>query len=233
MNSSSGTIRENIITVRQKLRDACLKSGRSPENIKLLAVTKNVPPGMIKEALAAGVTDLGENRVQELMKKQEALGSGPQWHLIGHLQTNKVKYLVGRVSLIHSLDSFNLAAELNKLWLEREMQCNVLVQVNISGENSKYGLPAGEVCDFIKEVALMPSIRVRGLMTIAPFVEDPERTRPVFRELRLLSENLSLKFPELKLQYLSMGMTNDYTVAVEEGANIIRVGTALFGARIY
>lgn len=233
MNSSLLPIRENIISVRQKLRGACLRAGRSPEDIELVAVTKRVPAHVIKEALAAGVTTLGENRVQELIKKQEVLGTGPQWHLIGHLQTNKVKYIVGRVSLIHSLDSINLAAEINKLWLEREMQCNVLIQVNISGENSKYGLPAGEVCDFIKEVALMPSIRVRGLMTIAPFEEDPERTRPVFSELRLLSEKLSIKFPEVKLQYLSMGMTNDYTVAVEEGANIIRVGTALFGARIY
>lgn len=224
-------IRENLELVREKLKIAAHRAGRDPRSVKLVAVTKTIPPAVIHEALASGVQALGENRVQELLDKQPHLPPDIEWHLIGHLQTNKVKYIIGRVTLIHSLDSWRLAAEISRRARERDLTVPVLVQVNVAGEESKFGLPPVEVPDFVAEVLSLPNIRIRGLMTIAPLVADPEEVRPVFRELKGLAEGLKTKLPGLPLDYLSMGMSNDFTVAVEEGANIIRVGSAIFGPR--
>jgi hypothetical protein len=224
-------VRENLARVWEQVARAALKTGRDPGSVKLVAVTKNVSLEVMQEALAAGIKVFGENRVQELVAKQPRLPGDIEWHMIGHLQTNKVKYIIGKVSLIHSLDSLRLAREICRRARERGLVAEVLVQVNISGEETKYGVPPGEVKSFIEEVAGLEGVRVRGLMTIAPFVSDPEQVRPVFRELNRMAGWLKRELPGLPLDYLSMGMSNDFTVAVEEGANIIRVGSAIFGPR--
>ncbi|MDQ0286944.1 pyridoxal phosphate enzyme (YggS family) [Desulfofundulus luciae] len=224
-------IRENLRLVLEQVAEAAKKAGRDPGSVKLVAVTKNVPVDMMQEAMAAGVKAFGENRVQELVAKHPRLPVDVEWHLIGHLQTNKVKYIIDRVHLIHSLDSWRLAREISRRAQERSLNVEVLVQVNISGEETKYGLPPGEVRNFIVGVAELPGIRVRGLMTIAPLVPDPEGVRPIFRELYQMAGWLRQELPGLPLDFLSMGMSNDFRVAVEEGANIIRVGSAIFGPR--
>ena len=224
-------ISENISRLRAEVASAAVKAGRNPADIKIIAVTKNVPLESVLEARREGMADLGENRVQELLAKQPLAGPGARWHLIGHLQTNKVRLVVGRVSLIHSLDSWRLACEIDRRSRESGVISEVLVQVNVSGEKSKYGLGPAEVQDFIESALDLPGISVRGLMTVAPLVADPEESRPVFRGLKNLYHSISWRLPAAPLAYLSMGMTNDYRVAVEEGANLLRVGTAIFGAR--
>ncbi|NHM25797.1 YggS family pyridoxal phosphate-dependent enzyme [Desulfofundulus sp. TPOSR] len=224
-------VRENLSHVIEQMTKAAKKAGRDPGSVKLVAVTKNVSVDIMREALAAGINAFGENRVQELVAKHPQLPVDVEWHLIGHLQTNKVKYIIGKVHLIHSLDSWRLAREISRRAQERGLTVEVLVQVNISGEETKYGLPPGEVRSFVAGVAELPGIRVRGLMTIAPLVSDPEQARPIFRELYQMASWLKQELPELPLDFLSMGMSNDFTVAVEEGANIIRVGSAIFGPR--
>lgn len=224
-------VRENLLRVRKQVEAAAKRAGRDPRTVKLVVVTKTIPIDVIREALAAGVTAVGENRVQELLDKQQQLPPEVEWHLIGHLQTNKVKYIVDKVHLVHSLDSWHLAREISRRAQERGSTVQVLVQVNISGEQTKYGLPPGEVREFITDVLQLPGINVRGLMTIAPLVRDPEEARPIFRELYQMAGLLKQDLPKVQLDYLSMGMSNDFTVAVEEGANIIRVGSAIFGPR--
>ncbi|KJS02847.1 MAG: hypothetical protein VR68_02275 [Peptococcaceae bacterium BRH_c4a] len=224
-------IRDNIISLRGEVCKAAEKAGRSPTGIKLVAVTKNVPAEVISMAMEEGINDLGENRVQELLAKDPHIDRGVNWHLIGHLQTNKVKTVVGKIKLIHSLDSWRLAVEINKRSGDLGIVSEVLVQVNISGEKSKYGLGPEEVQDFIKDASDLGGIAVRGLMTVAPMVDNPEEVRPVFRELRVLFEGIKRAFPGVSMEYLSMGMTDDYRVAVEEGSNILRVGTGIFGVR--
>lgn len=224
-------VRANLQQVLERVAAAAARAGRRPEEIKLVAVTKGVPVEVMKEALAAGVKAFGENRAQELAAKYPLFPPGVEWHFIGHLQTNKVKQVMERACLIHSLDSWRLALEISKRAKERGKTVPVLVQVNVSGEKTKYGLAPGEVKDFLLEVSALPGIAVRGLMTIAPLVDDPEEARPVFRELCRLAARLRAELPAVDLELLSMGMSNDYTVAVEEGANIIRVGSAIFGPR--
>jgi len=224
-------IRENLRRVQEEAAAAARRAGRLPGEVQLVAVTKTVPPERIKEALAAGVTACGENRVQELLVKQPLLPPGVQWHLIGHLQTNKVKSVIGRVALIHSLDSLHLAREIGRRSLERGWTAQALVQVNVAGEPTKYGLAPAEVADFLAECLSIEGLRIRGLMTIAPLVPRAEEVRPVFRALRLLAEKIRGDIPGVSMDFLSMGMTNDFTVAIEEGASIIRVGTAIFGSR--
>lgn len=224
-------IRDNIISLRGEVYKAAEKVGRSPAGIKVVAVTKNVPVEVISMALGEGVTDLGENRVQELLAKDPHIDRGVNWHLIGHLQTNKVKTVVGKIKLIHSLDSWRLAVEIHRRSGEMGIVSGVLVQVNVSGEKSKYGLSPAEVPDFIKDASDLGGIAIRGLMTVAPMVDNPEEVRPVFRELRVLFEGIKRAFPGVPMEYLSMGMTDDYRVAVEEGSNILRVGTGIFGVR--
>ncbi len=224
-------VRENIARLRGQVLAAAVKAGRNPADIKIIAVTKNVPEERMLEALREGITELGENRVQDLLAKQPRFGPGVHWHLIGHLQTNKVKSVVGRVDLIHSLDSWRLACELDRRSREAGLVSEVLVQVNVSGEKSKHGLDPTEVPDFIRSGLDLAGISVRGLMTIAPLVDDPEEVRPVFRDLKRLFDSIRLSIPAVSMTYLSMGMTNDYRVAVEEGANMLRVGTAIFSGR--
>ncbi|KAB3535277.1 YggS family pyridoxal phosphate-dependent enzyme [Alkaliphilus pronyensis] len=198
-------------------------------NVTLVAVTKTVSVDKIKEAIDLGVTDVGENRVQELVKKYELIGNKVKWHLIGHLQRNKVKYIVDKVDLIHSLDSYELALEIEKRAskIKREISC--LVEVNISGEESKYGLNPSEVKPLLEKLDTLSFVKVEGLMTMAPYVENPEEVRKYFRALRQLSEDIKqLAFNNVSMKYLSMGMSNDYEVALEEGANIVRVGSAIF-----
>ncbi|MEG6616458.1 YggS family pyridoxal phosphate-dependent enzyme [Peptococcaceae bacterium 1198_IL3148] len=215
----------NYKIVQQKIREAALRSGRDPERIKLIAVTKTVPVEEITKVIKAGASNLGENRVQELVNKQVLL-SDVHWHLIGHLQTNKVNKIIGKTVLIHSLDRWSLAETLQQAAEKRDITVNVLVQVNVSGEQSKYGLAPQQVEDFIGDVSELSRLNIMGLMTMAPFVSNPEETRPVFRELYNMQQKLQIKWPNLK--HLSMGMTNDYQIAVEEGADIVRVGSAIF-----
>lgn len=232
MGDSSISVKENLARLREEVFAAAVKAGRNPADIKIIAVTKNISVERISEAVREGAADLGENRVQELLAKQPFFGARVRWHLIGHLQTNKVKAVVGRINLIHSLDSWHLAGEIDRRSREAGVVTEALVQVNVSGEKTKYGLSPEEAPDFIGQAALdLPGLSVRGLMTIAPLVDDPEEVRPVFRELRNLFGRIRKKIPSVPMEYLSMGMTNDYRVAVEEGSNILRVGTAIFGAR--
>lgn len=223
-------IMKNWISVREKISTAARHAGRDPGKIKIVAVTKTHPVEQIRKAIEVGLTTFGENRVQEMAAKQPLLPENLEWHLIGHLQTNKVKYIIGKVHLIHSLDSWRLANEISRWALKKNVRVNVLVQVNIAGESTKYGLIPGEVADFISEIGGLQGLNVCGLMTVAPEVSDPEEVRFVFRELRLLAEGLQ-GMQSVSMDYLSMGMSNDYVVAVEEGSNMLRLGTAVFGNR--
>jgi len=194
-------------------------------------VTKTVPVERIREAVDAGLTVLGENRVQELTAKYP-LVEGVEWHLIGHLQSNKVKYIVDKVSLFHALDSLSLAEEINKRMAPLGRAMDVLIQVNVAGEGTKFGIKPEETRDFVDAVRKLPGLKIRGLMTIGPFVADPEEVRPVFRRLRLLAEEVkTIGFPGVEMRHLSMGMSNDYIIAVEEGATLLRLGSVLFGPR--
>ncbi|MEG1500696.1 MAG: YggS family pyridoxal phosphate-dependent enzyme [Clostridiales bacterium] len=224
-------IEASILQVRENILKAQAQSPLAAKDILLLAVSKTVDVKRISEAMLAGIEDLGENRVQELMEKYDQL-PGAKWHLIGHLQTNKVKYIIDKVKLIHSLDSLNLAEEINKRAMAQDKKISLLVQVNIADEDSKFGLQRTEVMDFLAEIKDYPGLDIQGLMTIGPFVDDAEEVRPVFRSLRLLSEEIkSSKIENIRMNYLSMGMTNDYQVAIQEGANIVRVGSGIFGHR--
>ncbi|MCG8402491.1 MAG: YggS family pyridoxal phosphate-dependent enzyme [Firmicutes bacterium] len=226
-------VRENLQTVGDRILTAARRAGRDPEKIKIIAVSKQVPVESIKEVLGAGITDLGENRVQEMTSKMDQLPSGLRWHMIGHLQTNKVKYVVGEVALIHSLDRWDLARAIEQRADALNVVVPVLVQVNVSGEKSKFGLRPGELADFLAALQDFRRIKVKGLMTMAPYADDPEEARPFFRELRQLAGRLAVSLPGVSLEHLSMGMTNDFEVAVEEGADLLRLGTAVFGARTY
>lgn len=225
---------ENLHQVREMIREAAIRAGRNPADVSLIAVSKTVPVDVLRETVEAGILTFGENRVQELTEKYPQLPPEINWHLIGHLQTNKVKYIVDKVALIHSLDRFPLAEEINRRGEQKGQIINTLVQVNVAGEDTKFGLPPGEVKGFVEEVSCLPFVRICGLMTIAPYVTNPEEVRPVFRELRIQAN----KFSEDKVRgfagnLLSMGMSGDFTVAIEEGANLVRIGSKIFGARHY
>lgn len=227
-------IAENIADVRSRIAAACQRSGRSPDTVQLIAVTKTIAPEQIQLAVNAGARVLGENRVQEVLQKYEVIGPDVQWHLIGHLQTNKVRQIIDRVALIHSLDSLHLAHELQKRASQRGRPVEVLIEVNVGEEASKFGLSIEEVPDFLRSLREMDFIRVRGLMTVAPFLEDPEDVRIVFRRLKkLFDEMKALDLPNVRMEHLSMGMTHDFEVAIEEGATMVRVGTGIFGSRNY
>ncbi|MDD4572043.1 MAG: YggS family pyridoxal phosphate-dependent enzyme [Clostridia bacterium] len=227
-------IAENIAYIQQEIVKAQQRSIKASTNCHLIAVTKTVDTSRIQEAIDAGVLQLGENRVQELMDKYPILSSDVKWHLIGHLQTNKVKYIVDKVAMIHSLDREDLAKEIERKAAPRNKVIPCLVQVNIAEEETKFGLAEEDVIDFVRSLAAYPHIAVKGLMTIGPYVAEPEEIRPVFRRLRELKEAIAgLQLPHVEMHELSMGMTNDYQVAVEEGATMVRVGSAIFGARSY
>uniref|UniRef100_UPI000B8404AB YggS family pyridoxal phosphate-dependent enzyme n=1 Tax=Tepidimicrobium xylanilyticum TaxID=1123352 RepID=UPI000B8404AB len=225
-------IRDNLLYIKENIEKALKRSGREGDRVHLIAVTKTVDIGRIKEAIQYGITDIGENRTQELVNKYDIIGDKVNYHMIGHLQTNKVKYLINKVSLIHSLDRLSLAKELNKRAGNHGIIIDTLVQVNVAEEESKFGLKVDEVIPFIESIQDYENIRIKGLMTIAPYVDNAEEIRWVFRELQQLSENIKNKgYANVKMDFLSMGMTNDYEVAIEEGSNMVRIGTGIFGQR--
>lgn len=224
-------VKENLRLINARIEEATRRAGRNPGTVKIIAVTKRVSVERVREVLDAGITDLGENRVQEMTAKAGQLSSQARWHLIGHLQTNKVKSVVGLVELLHSLDRWKLALEIERQANGQGVTVPALIQVNVSGETTKFGIKPGELMDFLAAMQELRHIKVKGLMTIAPYVDNSEETRPFFRELRLLARRCNEKLPGGGLELLSMGMTNDFEVAVEEGANLIRLGTAIFGAR--
>lgn len=224
----SGTLTERIALVNERIVQACRRSGRSSSEVKLVAVTKMTTVETIMDALQCGLHNFGENRVQDFLTKYKEISEDAEWHLIGHLQRNKAKYLVGKVDMIHSLDRLSLARLLDRLSEVQGHPWQVLVQVNVSGEDTKYGLSPEELPEFLDVVQDLRGINVLGLMTIAPYEDDPERVRPVFKDLRLLREKMSQTRPSFDLQHLSMGMTNDFEIAVEEGATMVRVGSAIF-----
>lgn len=229
-----GTIAENIRNIEAEKADAAIRSGRRAEDVLLCAVTKNHTPEEINEAIEAGVTDIGENRVQELLDKYDKVAP-VRWHMIGHLQTNKVKYIIDKVCLIHSVDSFKLAEEIDKRAALHGITMDILLEVNAARDAAKYGVDLENTEKLLRKILeKCENIKVRGLMTIAPFEENPEEVRPYFSSMRKLYEKLSqIDHPRSEFNCLSMGMSNDRVIAVEEGATIIRVGTAIFGERNY
>lgn len=223
------SIAENIAEIRKNVEEARKKSPNPEQPVTLVAVTKTRTPEQLNEVLDAGQNILGENRVQELMDKYDAVNPGAVWHIIGHLQSNKVKYIADKVVLVHSLESESLAKELNRRMQEIGHPMDCLVQVNIADEESKFGLAKEEVIPFLEMVSKMPGIHVKGLMNIAPFFEDTEQVRPIFREMyQLFCELKERQIPGIDMEILSMGMSHDYQVAIEEGANMIRVGRSMF-----
>ena len=227
-------VAEQLQNVRAEIRKACEKSGRNPEEVTLIAVSKTKPISMIREAMDAGQTIFGENKVQELCTKYEELPKNLEWHLIGHLQRNKVKYIADKAALIHSVDSLKLAEEISKEALKKNVTVNILIEVNVAEEESKFGVSVEETPVLVEEIAKLPGIHIQGLMTIAPYTTDPEENRPVFRTLKKLAVDIKKKnIDNVCMDVLSMGMTGDYQVAVEEGATLVRVGTGIFGERNY
>lgn len=229
-------IPENLEWVKSRIAEAAEKAGRSPSSIRLVAVSKTVPIEKIIEAREAGAERFGENRVQEALEKIDRLGQpgqgGPEWHFIGHLQKNKVKQIVGRFGLIHSVDSTALAQAINEKSLAGNLITSVLIQVNVSGEASKFGMAPDELESALRAVSGMPAVKVEGLMTIPPYAPDPEKSRDVFVRLRELRDKMAeLGMEGISMNELSMGMSNDFAVAIEEGATLVRVGSAIFGDR--
>lgn len=225
---------ENIQEIEKKMAAAAARAGREKEDILLLAVSKTIDVPRIKEAVEYGLTSLGENKVQEIIDKYEPMGEGIQWHLIGHLQTNKVKYIIDKVKLIHSVDSLKLAKEISKRAAQKDVTANILIEINIANEDSKFGVKPENTENLIREISSLEHICVKGLMTVAPFVENPEENRQYFRHMKeLLVDINAKKIDNVNMNVLSMGMTGDYEVAIEEGATIVRVGTGIFGKRFY
>ncbi|WP_026508964.1 YggS family pyridoxal phosphate-dependent enzyme [Butyrivibrio sp. MC2013] len=227
-------ISENLIQVEEKIKKACERAGRKREEVTLIAVSKTKPVSDIREAMDCGITVFGENKVQELRTKTAEITEKLSWHMIGHLQNNKVKYLPGMVDMIHSVDNMKLALEIEKQYAAKGLRADILCEVNMAGEESKFGLSPEDAIAFIDSIKDLEHIRIRGLMTIAPYTDDPESNRKYFRGLRELMNkaNESLELKEA-MDTLSMGMTGDYEVAIEEGASFVRVGTGIFGERNY
>ena len=223
------TVKERVKEVINEIQETALKSGRNPEEIRLLAATKSVPPERILEAIEAGIRIIGENYVQEAQKKYELIGSRVSWHMIGRLQTNKAKYAVRLFEMIHSLDSLKLAQELQKAAEKQGKKVKVMIQVNLSGEITKGGISPDKVKELSERVLEFPNLELIGLMTIPPYSENPEDSRPFFRKLRELKEKLNRE--GIPITELSMGMSNDFKVAIEEGATFVRIGTLIFGPR--
>ncbi len=225
-------IRENLSAVEEKIANACRKAGRKRGEVTLVAVSKTKPLSDLREAYEAGARDFGENKVQELTDKIPELPSDMRWHMIGHLQRNKVKYIVGKVSMIHSVDSFRLAEEISREAVRKDTTVEILIEVNVAGEESKYGVSPEDAPELVEKIASLPAIKIQGLMTIAPFTENPEENRPFFRKLKQLCVDIERKnIDNVNMSVLSMGMTGDYSVAIEEGATCVRVGTGIFGER--
>ena len=227
-------LKDQLQEVEKRIQAACDRAGRKREEVTLIAVSKTKPVETLQEAYDLGVRIFGENKVQELTAKYEALPKDIHWHMIGHLQTNKVKYIIDKAELIHSVDSLKLAETIEKEAAKHDLIADILVEVNVAEEESKFGMKMEEVIPFVEKVSAFPHVRVRGLMTIAPFVEDPEENRSIFADLHKLYIDIKKKNHDNDtVSELSMGMTNDYEVAIEEGATMVRVGTGIFGARNY
>ncbi|QAT43155.1 YggS family pyridoxal phosphate-dependent enzyme [Aminipila luticellarii] len=228
------SIKENIDQINKIKNEAAVKAGRNGEDILLVAVTKTRPPEDLNAAIDAGITDIGENKVQEIMDKYDFV-KPVRWHLIGHLQTNKVKYIIDKVSMIHSVDSIKLADEINKRAEQHNLTMDILIQVNAAQEESKFGITTDETEEMIHYILEnCPNIRLRGLMCIAPFEENPDDARVFFAQVKEQYDRFSkIQHERLDFKYLSMGMSHDFEVAIAEGSNLIRVGTAIFGARNY
>ena len=229
-------IRWNLVEVQEKIRQACLRVGRDPAEVTLIAVSKTKPVADIREAICCGVRTFGENKVQELTGKIEELQGEDalNWHMIGHLQTNKVKYLIGKTSLIHSVDSVRLAQAIDQESAKRSVITDVLLEINIADEDSKYGIDPEKTEEIVREIAALSHVRICGLMTVAPYTEAPEENRVYFQKMRKLLIDIGSKnIDNVSMDVLSMGMTGDYEVAIEEGATCIRVGTGIFGERDY
>ena len=227
-------VAENLAQVQKNIKESCRKINRDPGEVMLIAVSKTKPVEMLKEAYDAGARVFGENKVQEIVDKYDQMPSDVKWHMIGHLQRNKVKYIVDKVAMIHSVDSFRLAETIEKEAAKKDVIVPILIEVNVAQEESKFGLKPEEVLPFIEKIAGFSHIQIKGLMTIAPYVENAEENRRIFRELKKLSVDIAAKnINNVIMSVLSMGMTGDYMVAVQEGATMVRVGTGIFGARNY
>ena len=227
-------IKENLEKVRTNINKACEDAGRDPKEVTLIAVSKTKPSSMIWEAYDLGVRDFGENKAQELKEKYEELPKDIRWHMIGHLQRNKVKYVVGRACLIHSVDSYELAEEISKVAVKKGVECDILIEVNVAGEESKFGVSPSECADLVKKIALLPSVHIKGLMTVAPYVAVSEENFEVFTQIMQLGVDITDKnIDNVCMNVLSMGMSGDYETAIKCGATYVRVGTGIFGERNY
>ena len=228
------SIKDNIAEINRRIEAAAVKSGRTREDVTFIVVSKTIDVPRIKEAVEAGEINLGENKVQEIMDKYEYMGDGVKWHLIGHLQTNKVKYIIDKVELIHSVDSVKLAEEISKRAVQKGIDARILLEINIAGEESKFGLKPEDTEHVVREIAKLSNISIKGLMTVAPFVENSEENRIYFRRMKELLVDINSKnIDNVNMDTLSMRMTGDYEVAVEEGATMVRIGTGVFGPRLY
>ena len=227
-------IRKNLDKVQKNILTACTKANRNVDDVTLIAVSKTKPVELLQEAYDAGVRDFGENKVQEIMDKYDKLPSDIRWHMIGHLQRNKVKYIIDKVVLIHSVDSLRLAEEISKQAQKHNLTMPILVELNIGDEDSKFGTSLEEAITLVKEISLLPNIQIKGLMTVAPFVDDAEENRHYFNTMKHLSVDImNENIDNVCMDILSMGMTGDYEVAIDEGATMVRVGTGIFGERNY
>ena len=227
-------VTESLKEVEKKVEEACKRAGRERSEVTLIAVSKTKPVEMLQEVYDTGVRDFGENKVQELSDKYDVLPKNIRWHMIGHLQRNKVKYLIGKTVLIHSVDSLRLAEQIEHEAAKADTIMNVLIEVNVAGEESKFGTTCNEAVELVRAVAALKHVKIKGLMTIAPFTDNPEDNRIYFKKLKQLSVDIKSKnIDNVDMDELSMGMTGDYEVAIEEGATMVRVGTGIFGERNY
>lgn len=227
-------LKDNFKEVEARIQAACERAGRKREEVTLIAVSKTKPVQMLQEAYDLGNRIFGENKVQEIVDKYDALPADISWHMIGHLQRNKVKYIIDKVTLIHSVDSLRLAEAIEKEATKKGVTADILIEVNVAKEDTKYGVMPEDAARLVSQISALPHIRIKGLMTIAPFVTNPEENRIYFQRLRNLAVDIGEnKSDNVTMSVLSMGMTNDYEIAIEEGATMIRVGTGLFGARSY
>ena len=225
-------IKENLDQVRETINAACIRAGRRPEEVTLIAVSKTKPVPMLEEAYAAGTRDFGENKVQEILAKKPELPQDIRWHMIGHLQRNKVSQVIGNAVMIHSVDSLRLARQIEAEAAKKKVDVDILLEVNVAREESKYGFMLEEVEDAVMAIKDFPHVHIKGLMTIAPFVDNPEENRGIFKKLFEFAVDIGRKnIDNVTMSVLSMGMTGDYEVAIEEGATMVRVGTGIFGSR--
>ncbi|MBS5604035.1 YggS family pyridoxal phosphate-dependent enzyme [Clostridium sp. AF18-27] len=225
-------IKEQLEEVRERVNAACLRAGRDPKSVTLIAVSKTKPAQAVQEAYEAGARDFGENKVQEILQKQPVLPQDIRWHMIGHLQRNKVHQVIGKAVLIHAVDSLRLAEQIEQEAAKRNLDVDVLLEINVAKEESKYGFFLEDAEEAIRRISALPHVHIRGLMTIAPFVENPEENRGIFQKLYQFSVDINDKnIDNVTMGVLSMGMSGDFEVAIEEGATMVRVGTSIFGAR--